>query len=186
MPPRDRQDGVQIDRLAVEMHRDDGARPRIDRCREGHRVDGVGGRIHVDEDRPRADRGNRQDRRDEGVGRGDDLVARAYAERTQRQLECGKACADANRMARPDEGGVLRLEALDRGAQDEVAARDDVSNRSVHVAADRRVLRAEIDERHMHGGNHFFNPRPRYTTGRMMLHQSARPRIFVYPSSCGG
>ena len=186
VPPRDRQDGVEVDRQAVEMDRHDGARSRIDRCRESIGVDGVGGRIHVDEDRPGAGRGNGQDRRDEAVGRGDDFVARAHAEDTQRQLDRGKTGADANCMARPDEGGVVRLEALDRGTEDEVAARDDVSNRGVQIAADRCVLRAEIDERHTHGGDHFFNPRPRYTTGRMMLHQSARPRIFVYPSSCGG
>jgi hypothetical protein len=43
------------------------------------------------------------------------------------------------------------------------------------------VLRAKIDERNVNGRarGHFLSPRPRYTTGRRMLHQSMNGRIFV-------
>jgi hypothetical protein len=79
----------------------------------------------------------------------------------KRQLDRVEAGADADRVARADEGGEFRLEALDRRAEDEIAAIDDGADCLVDVAGDRRVLRAQVDERDVHGCNHCFQPRPR-------------------------
>ncbi len=72
------------------------------------------------------------------------------------------------------------------GPENEVAPLEDAADRGFDLRRQRAVLRFQVDERHVHGRNHFFNPRPRYTTGRRMLHQSTTGRIFVYPCSCGG
>ena len=72
-----------------------------------------------------------------------------------------------------------RLEALDRRAHDEIAARQQLPEGSLDRLVERPVLRPQIDKRHHHVAHYFFNPRPRYTTGRMMLHQSMPGRILV-------
>ena len=64
------------------------------------------------------------------------------------------------RVARADVGGVLGLEPLDRGAQDEIAA-STISSRNAPsiAAAQRRVLRLKIDKRYLHRRHHFPQPK---------------------------
>ena len=84
-----------------------------------------------------------------------------------------------NGVPRADERGVLGFEPFDRRAHDEVAPLEDRVDRRLDLRGERAMLRFQVDERHVHGRNHFLNPRPRYTTGRRMLHQSTNGRIFV-------
>ena len=58
----------------------------------------------------RADVHDREDRRDVGVGDGDDLVARPDPERPQGEMQRGRAAADADAMGDLPVGGELRLE----------------------------------------------------------------------------
>src|SRR5262249_49364280 len=118
--------------------------------------------------------------------RRDHLVAGRDAERAERQLDRGEAGAHAYRVARADERGVFGLEALHFRAKNEIAAVEQRPNGALDLVPNGRMLGAEIDERHMHRRNHFRTPSPRYTTGRMMLHQSITGRIFVYPAAGGG
>jgi hypothetical protein len=158
---RNFQNAWHIDRLAVQVHRHDRLGARGDGGVDRAGVDAVGRRVHVDEHRGGADRHDRQHGGDKGIGRCDDLVARPDLERPQRQLDRGQPGADADGVARADVAGVLGLEALDRRAQDEVTARDEVAKRTLDRFGQRRVLRAKIDERHRHRCDHFFSPRPR-------------------------
>ena len=50
--PRDGQDAIEVDRLAVQVHRHDRLRSRRHRRADRAGVDPVGRRIHVDEYRP--------------------------------------------------------------------------------------------------------------------------------------
>ena len=172
--------------MAVQVDWNDRARSRPDRRGNRRGVDGVSVAIHVDQHRLGADRGNGQHRGDEGVRRCDHLVARADAKGAQRQLDGGESAANRNRVPRADERGVFGFELFDGRTKNEVAPLEDAADGRFDLRRECAMLRFQVDERHVHGRNHFFNPRPRYTTGRRMLHQSTTGRIFVYPCSCGG
>ena len=91
----------------------------------------------------------------------DHLVAAADVERAKRQLDRRQPRADADGVAAADVRGVLGLEPLDRRAHDEVAAFETTScNARSMASSQRRVLRAQIDERHRQR-RHFFSPSPR-------------------------
>ena len=185
VPCSDGKHGVEIDRLTVQVNRHDRPRSRSDGGRERSRIDRIRLPVHVDQYRLRACRDNCENRGDERVGGGDDLVAGADAVASQRELDGREAGADADRVLGADERGELGLEPFDGGAQDEIAALEDLLNRGLDFAGESSVLRAKVDERDVRAcaRGHFLSPRPRYTTGRRMLHQSMNGRIFVYPSS---
>ena len=82
------------------------------------------GIVAVDQHRRRAGFRDRADGRDEGIGRGDDLVAMADAERLQRQLERIGAGADADGVTGADQFGKAPLELGNRLAQGEIAGCD--------------------------------------------------------------
>jgi hypothetical protein len=46
-------------------------------------------------------------------------------------------------------------------AHDEIAALEDGVDRRVNLRSERAMLRFQVDERHVHGRDHFLNPRPR-------------------------
>jgi hypothetical protein len=148
--PRDREQRVEVRRPAVQVHRHNRLRPRRDGSGHRRRIDRVGRGLHVDEYRRRAHGEDRQDRRDERIGGRDDFVAGPDFESAQRELDCRQPGADADRVARADERGILAFEALDRGTQDEIPALEQLTEDTLQRVAQRLVLRTEIHERHLH------------------------------------
>ncbi len=111
--------GVEIDRLAVEVHGDDTNGARGDLCGGVHDVQAVGV-IHIDEDR----RGSREDdgldRRKRRVGGHEDFVTGLDAESTEDQPEGGRARAGEHHVADADRSRKRRLELPTLGAQNVV------------------------------------------------------------------
>ena len=79
----ERDHGIHVRHLAVQVHRNDGAGPARHLGRDLGRVQVVRRWIDVDEDRRRAHAGNRTRRREKRVRRRDDLVAGADVLRHQ-------------------------------------------------------------------------------------------------------
>src|SRR3989442_9831784 len=77
MTLRDVEDWIEVDSLAVKMHRNDRARVRSDGSFYLRRADRVRNRIDIDEDRLRAERGNSFRRRKESKRRRDHFIARS-------------------------------------------------------------------------------------------------------------
>jgi hypothetical protein len=82
-----RQDRIEVERMAVKMHRHDGLGARRDGAFDQLRVEIEGGVVNVHKDRLRADVGNRPARGDEREGRGDDFIAGADAEQQHRHVQ---------------------------------------------------------------------------------------------------
>jgi hypothetical protein len=87
VPSLQLEDRIEVDRMAGEVHDDDGPGARGDRCGELHRIDVEGLGIDVGQDRRGADMHRGIGRGGEGDGRGDDLVARADAVGDQGEME---------------------------------------------------------------------------------------------------
>jgi hypothetical protein len=60
-----------------------------------------------------------------------------------------------------DESGVFGFELFDGWTENEIAALEDAADRGFDLRRERAMLRFQVDERYVHGRNHFFNPRPR-------------------------
>jgi glycosyltransferase involved in cell wall biosynthesis len=102
------------------------------------------GRLLVVGDGPR--------RGEEAVGRGDDVVAGADAERHHRgELRVG-AGGHPDRVPDADVRGDGLLERLDPGAEDEVLAFEDLVRDAADLVAEGGVLELEVEERDRHGG----------------------------------
>ena len=104
--------------------------------------------VDVDEDRRRAHGGDRLGGRDEAVGRHDDLVAGADAERPQGQLERAGAGGDADRVIGLAPGGELALEGLELLAKGEGGAAGDPLDRGEDVRGKGGVGGVEAHEGH--------------------------------------
>ena len=111
--------------LAIQVHRQDRARPGSNRARDLIRIEREAHRIDVREDRTRAGHHDRERRVRGRQRRGDDFVARADAERAQDERDRVGPCADAHGMRRAHRSRELGFERLDLGAEHEPAARDD-------------------------------------------------------------
>ncbi len=154
VPAGQRQQAIEIGRMAVQVNGDDrldllaieGARGCVD-------IDGEVALVDVDENGLRSDAHDRFDRGREGKGHGQDAVAGADAERSQRQLQGVAAVAQADGAAHADEGGELAFEELHLLAADERGARDDAGDRLVDLRLQLAVVGGEIDERNGHGGS---------------------------------
>ena len=112
-------------RLAVEMHGQDGGRPRTDPCLDRRRIQGQAYRIYIGEyrARPRHDDGERGECRREGTG--DHLVARADPEPAQQQGDGVGAASGPDRVGRAGDPGELVLEGFHLRPKHEPAAVDD-------------------------------------------------------------
>ena len=76
----DCQNRIEVERMAVKMHRHDGLGSRRDGAFDQLRIEVHRGVVNVHINRLRADVGNRPARRDERERRGDDFVARPDVE----------------------------------------------------------------------------------------------------------
>ena len=88
---------------------------------------------------------------EERIGRGDDFVAGTDVERHQRREERVGAGRHADRVRHAEPCGELAFERLDFGAEDEALAVAHARDGREHFVAKRRVLRGEIEKRHVHG-----------------------------------
>jgi hypothetical protein len=108
----DAADRAHVGRLAEQVHRHDRARARCDGAPTGVRVDRQRTRVHVDEDRPRADRHDSHAGERCGQGRDEHLVARADVEGAQAERNRVGAAGDADGEARPAGRGEFGFEQL--------------------------------------------------------------------------
>ena len=157
----DRQDGVEIRRPAVEMHRHDRPRVRGDRGLDALGVEVGGARIDVHEQRARPDVGDGFGGGDEGVGRGDDLVARLHPRREQGQMQGARARVHGDAVLDAAVGRELLLEPRDLLAEDERGRPADAVQRGEDVLAEARVLRLQVEVRDLHGSPGVFYVRGR-------------------------
>ncbi len=97
-------------------------------------------RIDVDEHRRRAEPADAAGRREERIRRRDDFVARADAERHQRDEQRVGARRDGDRVLGLEERRQLALERVDFRAQDEPLAVADARERREELVADRRGI----------------------------------------------
>jgi hypothetical protein len=140
------QDRFHVRGLAVEMHGKDRPRPGRDRLGDRVRVEVQRLRVHVHEDRSRARGEDGQAGEGSGKRRGDDLVARAHADRDQGELQgLGPVC-DRDRLAGLEGRGELALERLDLRAEDEPPGVDDAPDRRVELSPQGGDPGLQVDE----------------------------------------
>ena len=107
--------------------------------------------MDVDEDRPRTDVGDGFRRADEGVGRGDDLVARLHPRREQGQMQGARARVHGYAVLDAAEGRELLLEPRDLLAEDERRRPADAVQRGEDVLSEACVLRLQVEVGNLHG-----------------------------------
>ena len=103
------------------MHRHDRLRARRDPPRRVAHIEVETDRARIDEDRRRADARHAARRGEKSEARAEHLVARADAQRHQREQDRVGAGADAERVLRAGELRQRALEPLDFRPEDEVA-----------------------------------------------------------------
>ncbi len=148
--PGNLQDRVEVGRLAVQMHRDDGLRARRHLLRDFRRIEIEEALLEIAENYLRAGQADGFRRGNGRVDRRDDLIARADAETLQggKQTACGAGHAADLRHALPRRH--LLLERLDVFAADVVAAVDDPAGGLVQRCLDGLMLSAQIEKRYFH------------------------------------
>ena len=129
-------------RVAEDVDRQDARGALADRGRGGRRVEVEGHRVDVAEDRPGALVEQAVGRGDEAEGAGQDLVARAPAERPHAEVQGGGAAGDRDRVLDPEPGGELALEALAHRPQREPAGAQHLEHQLLLARADLAAGRA--------------------------------------------
>ena len=161
VPARQSGDRVEIGGLAVQVNGDNGPRSRRNRRRDRCRVEVVRLGTGIDEHGPRTRGQDSQDGGDKRVRDRDDFVARSDIVRPQGELDGVEAAGDADGMPGADVRGVLGLEALDGGSQNEVSVLADLADGGLDGSRERGVLNAQIDEWYSGRCDHFLIPSPR-------------------------
>ena len=117
-------------------------------AREQRRIEVVGARVDVHEDRRGSEQGNGFHGGDEGERRGDHLVACAHAQRHQRDQQRIRAAGAGNAVLGAGARRQPRLQLRHLRPQDELA----VGKHGAHARVDLRlqlcVLRLQVDEFH--------------------------------------
>ena len=137
---------LEIHGPSVKVDRDDRLCPRRDRGRDRGRIDEHRFLVDVDEDRPGVRVQDRFDGREERMRHGDDLVTAGHAAGSDRELQCVRAAAHADRMLGPDVRREFLIECLDVRPDGELHALEHVVDRPADFVADRRVLSFQVDE----------------------------------------
>jgi hypothetical protein len=132
---RQREDRVHVDRLAIEVDRDDGARARAETA--GHAVcrEQLGTGVDVHGTGRCAGQRHALRRRDEGVGGDDDLVTGSDAQRLERERDRLRSRGDAERVRGLAPRRVVALEHVELLAEREGAGRGDAVD-DVHQLAE--------------------------------------------------
>ena len=149
-----REERIHVGTQSIKMHRNDRSCAR----RQGG-ADGRGGEIvcfgvDIHEPRGRAQPRDTSRRREKRVGTGDDLVARADAERHHRHKERVGSRRDADGVGDAKRIGQLTLERGDLGPLDEPLAVADSNDRRQHLVADWPVLSLQVQQRHRSWSRH--------------------------------
>jgi hypothetical protein len=147
-PAGDGQQGVHVGRPAEEVHRDDRLAAAADLPLDVGRVDEVGRRVDVGEDRHRPEAGHGAGRGEERVGGQHDLVAGADAEGHQGQQERVAAGGAGDGVWHVEGLRQLRLEFVHVRAEHEAAGVDDPVDRRADLVPQDGVLAVERQERH--------------------------------------
>ena len=155
-----RLEGIEIERLAKEVHRHDCTSLRTDLPGSIRKVDIEGVRIDVDPDRGRAEAGHGACGSKEGKGRQEDLVAFTDIKRHEREQERIRTGGDAEGVLYAEESGAVLLKGLEPGAHDEHIRAKDIAEGGLELALEGAVLRAEIKERDVRHGAREFSHRP--------------------------
>ena len=139
---------IHVSRLTVQVNGDDcpgsgGNCPLNTRYVERIRVG-----VHIDQDRPGAGVGDCQGCCDEGVGGGNDLVARADVAGSHRELERRRTRVHAYSQANPAESGEFVLELLQLAPQDVVGSAQHPSAGLFQLIRNAGVLSRQVNERH--------------------------------------
>jgi hypothetical protein len=151
VPPRQRQDRVEVHGVSVEMDREerpspwaDGVLDSVRRPPAGHRagVDGHGDGAHVHDRQPGGD---------EGVGRHHDLVAGPHAERAEAQREGVQPVPDAHGRAGADEGCPPGLEGRELRTQQDPLAAQHPEGGLGELVLQFDVQCGEVEQRHLYG-----------------------------------
>ena len=140
-----RQDRIEVERMAVEMHRHDGLGARRDGAFDQLGVEIEDGVVNIHKDRFRADVGNRPARGDEREGRGDDLVARADAEQQHGHVQRRGAAVESGTVFRADEFGEVLFKLRHVGAEAKGAVVNGPRNGGVQFFAERAQLRHQVE-----------------------------------------
>ena len=154
----------------VEVHGQDHPRARRDGGRDAVRVQTERRRIDVDEHGPGSELERSRGGGDERERRGHHLGVGADAERVENQLDRVRPRAETDRVVYTQVGRALGLERLAFGAQDELAAPQDVPDRRLDLRLDLLVLPRQVELRDLHWNP--ANPRPKPycpSSSRLML-----------------
>ena len=152
--------GVEVEGLAEEVHRHDGAGTRSDLPGGVHEVDIEGVRIDVDPDRGRTKTGHGARGSEESEGWQEDFVAFADIERHEREQQCVGTGRDPEGVLHAEERGAVFLEGLEARAHDEHVRAEDIAEGGLELSLEGAVLRAEIKERDVRHGAKGFSHRP--------------------------
>ena len=150
MLARDGVNGVHVGRLPIQMYGDDGAGARRDGRRKARWIQVVSGGQRLHRHRFGTGLRHRQPGGNVGVGRHDDLVARANAVAPQNQMQRVKPVAHAHAMAGAAVSGKFGLERLYLGTQNVVASGEHTVKRRLQLALERQVHGLEVKKRDFH------------------------------------
>ena len=132
--------------MAVEVHGHESLRAGGDRARHRFRRDVERLRIDVGEDGPRAHGDDGEGGEGRGQGRGHDLVAGAYVEGGEGELDGVGAVAHRDRLGGAHRRRELALERLHFRTEDEPPGVEDAGEGGVDLGADRGEVGPEVDE----------------------------------------
>ena len=153
MGPGDRQQRIQVGRLAIEVHRDHRLGAAGDRALHKRRIEVEARCVGLDRHRHRAAGAHGQPGGDEGVGGDDDFVARPDVHGKQRQLQRRQAVGDADGVPHAAEPREFFLEGLDFRPEDVAAAGVHPFDRGVEFRLDLQVRGLEVQERDFDHGS---------------------------------
>ena len=172
VPCGDRHHRRHVDTTPVQVDRDDGARPWRDRAFQPGRVHQQGLPVHVDEARDGATANDGLRRGRKRVRDRDHLIARAHADRPERQLQGIGPIRTGDGLGGATVGGVLFLELPHLFSQDEVGGGENPIDRLLEIASQLLVLGPQVSERYARSRPRWLRLTHRHR--RVLLHLRVR------------
>ncbi len=170
---RDRQHGIDVAWLPVEMHRDDRLCARRDRAFDLSRIEAEGALLDVHEHGPGAAGRHRQRGGDVRVRRNNHFIVLTNAEGDEREPQGIEAGADAHGVRASDARCELLLELRHLLAENEARAIHDPGKRRLQFEGQLLMLAAKVDEGNRQRGGHGLSC-PAIGAGRWPAGRAAR------------